>query len=232
MSAERPGSVLVIIAHPDDAEFTCGGTVARWCAEGREVNYVLVTSGDMGSHDAGMTREKLGRLREREQLAAAKVLGVRECVFLRYPDGFVEDTPELRGRLVREVRRFRPETVIAWDPRRRAFNHRDHRMTGQAALDAVYPLARSHLAYPEHLAEGLQPHRVREVLLAGTDEADYHVDVTGYLDVKLRALRKHRSQVGRGTARELRKRIRERMAEAGKAPGYALAEAFRRIAWS
>ncbi len=231
VTEESPGSVLVIVAHPDDAEFTCGATVARWCVEGREVNFVLVTSGDMGSHDEEMTREKLGRLREREQLAAAKVLGVRECVFLRYPDGFVEDTAELRGLLVREVRRFRPETVVTWDPHR-SFNHRDHRLTGQAALDAVYPLSRSHLGYPEHLEEGLQPHGVREVLLIGADEPDYHVDVSAYLNAKLRALRKHRSQVGRGSARDLRKRIRERMVDAGKAQGYALAEAFRRIAWS
>ncbi|HEU4758450.1 MAG TPA: PIG-L deacetylase family protein [Dehalococcoidia bacterium] len=229
--SDEARSALVIVAHPDDAEFLCAGTVARWCHEGWDVSYVLATSGDMGSHDVEMTRDSLARLREREQRGAAKVLGVRECVFLGYPDGFVEDTPEFRGRLVREIRRFRPDVVVTWDPFRGNFNHRDHRLTGLAALDAVYPLARSHLAYPEHLAEGLEPHRVNEVLLAGTDRPNYHVDVTDFFQTKINALRRHRSQVGRYPSRELRKRLRERLAEVGKEPGYPLAEAFHRIEW-
>ncbi len=228
---EGPRNALVIVAHPDDAEFACAGTVARWCAEGWEVNYVLATSGDMGTHDPEMDRQRMGALREKEQRQAAKVLGVRECVFLRFPDGFVEDTPEFRGQLVRQVRRFRPDLVVTWDPFRRSFTHRDHRLTGQAALDALYPLARSHLSYPEQLAEGLAPHRVQEVLLAGTDQPDYYVDVSDFFDKKVQALRRHKSQIGRYPARELRKRLRERMAEVGKEPGYKLAEAFRRIEW-
>lgn len=228
---EEPRKALVIVAHPDDAEFLCAGAVARWAAEGWEVSYVLATSGDMGSHDAEMTRERLGALREKEQLQAAKVLGVRECVFLRYPDGFVDDTVEFRGRLVRQIRRFRPDVLVTWDPFRRGFNHRDHRLTGQAALDAAYPLARSHLSYPEQLEEGLAPHRVHEVLLAGTDQPDYYVDVSDFFHKKIQALRRHKSQIGRYPARELRKRVRERMAEVGKEPGYKLAEAFRRIEW-
>ncbi len=228
---DEPRRALVIVAHPDDAEFACAGTVARWCAEGWEVNYVLVTSGDMGSHDPAMTRESLARLREREQRRAAKVLGVRECVFLGYPDGFLEDSAEFRGRLVREIRRFRPDVVVTWDPFRGNFNHRDHRLTGSAALDALYPLARSHLAYPEHLAEGLEPHRVGEVLLAGTDRPNYYVDVTDFFQTKMKALRRHRSQVGRYPSRELRKRLRERLAAVGKEGGYPLAEAFHRIEW-
>ena len=228
--AEEPRKALVIVAHPDDAEFLCAGTIARWCAEGWEVNYVLATSGDMGSHDPEMTRDRLAPLREREQRQAAKVLGVRECVFLGYPDGFVEDTAEFRGRLVREIRRFRPETVVTWDPSR-SLNHRDHRLTGEAAVDAAYPLARSHLSYSEHLEEGLEPHRVREVLLAGTDQPDYYVDVSDFFVKKMQALRRHKSQVGRWPAREMRKRIQERMAVVGREAGYKLAEAFRRIEW-
>ena len=103
---------------------------------------------------------------------------MRECVFLRYPDGYVEDTAELRGKIVREIRRLKPDLVVTWDPFRRGFNHRDHRLTGQAALDAIYPLARNPLGYPEHLEEGLEVHRVNEVLLAGSDQADHWVDVS------------------------------------------------------
>ncbi len=228
---EGARNALVIVAHPDDAEFLCGATVARWCSEGWQVNYVLTTSGDMGSRDPEMTRERLLAVREKEQRDAGKVLGVRECVFLRYPDGFVEDTVELRGKIVREIRRLKPDLVVTWDPFRRGFNHRDHRLTGQAALDAIYPLARNPLGYPEHLAEGLEIHRCNEVLLAGTDQPDYYVDVSDYLNTKINALRQHKSQIGRAPTRELRKRLRARMAEAGKEQGFKLAEAFRRITW-
>ncbi len=177
--AAGPGHALVIVAHPDDAEFLCGGTVARWCSEGWTVDYVLTTSGDMGSKEEGMTRKKL----------------------------------------------------VTWDPFRRGFNHRDHRLTGQAALDAVYPLARNPLGYPEHLQEGLEVHRVNEVLLAGTDQPDYFVDVSKFLGKKIDALREHKSQIGQAPPKELQKRLRARMAEVGKEPGYKLAEAFRRISW-
>jgi LmbE family N-acetylglucosaminyl deacetylase len=229
--AEGPRKALVIVAHPDDAEFLCGGTVARWCAEGWTVDYLLTTSGDMGSKEEGMTRQKLLSIREKEQRAAAKALGVRRVIFLRYPDGYVEDTVELRGKIVREIRRLKPDLIVTWDPFRRGFNHRDHRLTGQAALDAVYPLARNPLGYPEHLEEGLKIHRVNEVLLAGTDQPDYHVDVSNYLEKKMEALSKHESQIGQAPPKELRKRLRDRMAQAGKKPGYKLAESFRRLTW-
>ena len=221
----------MIVAHPDDAEFLCGGTVARWCAEGWTVNYLLTTSGDMGSRDPAMTRKKLLAVREREQRAAGNVLGVRKCVFLRYPDGYVEDTAELRGKIVREIRRLKPDLVVTWDPFRRDFNHRDHRLTGQAALDAIYPLARNPLGYPEHLDEGLEVHRVNEVLLAGTDQADYYVDVSAFFAKKIEALQEHNSQIGQAPVKELRKRLRARMAETGKQAGYKLAEGYRRLTW-
>jgi LmbE family N-acetylglucosaminyl deacetylase len=228
---EGPRQALVIVAHPDDAEFLCGATVARWCSEGWTVDYVLTTSGDMGSRDPEMTRDQLLEIREKEQRGAADVLGVREVVFLRYPDGYVEDTAELRGRLVREIRRLKPDLVVTWDPFRHGFNHRDHRLTGQAALDALYPLARNPLGYPEHLDEGLDIHRVNEVLLAGSDKPDYWVDVTKFIDRKIEALKEHKSQIGQAPEKELRKRLRARMAEAGKQPGFKLAESFRRITW-
>ena len=222
---------LVIVAHPDDAEFLCGGSLARWASEGWQVAYVLVTSGDKGSHDEEITSERLAAIREEEQRAAAKALGAGECIFLGYPDGFVEDTAELRGELVREIRRFKPDVLITWDPYRIGHNHRDHRLTGQAALDAAYPLSRSHLYYPEHRKEGLEPHRLQEALLAGTDRPNYHIDVTDFFNTKMKALRCHQSQIGRYPLREVRKRVRQRMAEVGKEAGYKLAEAFHRIEW-
>ncbi len=227
----EPKRALVIVAHPDDAEFLCAGTVARWVSEGCQVGYVLVTSGDKGSHDEEMTSERLAAVREKEQSAAAKELGVSECVFLGYPDGFVEDTAELRGKLVREIRRFKPDLVVTWDPYRLGHNHPDHRLTGQAALDAVYPLSRSHLYYSEHMEEGLEPHRVKEVLLAGSDRANYHVDVSNFFHKKMKALRCHKSQLGRYPFGEVRKRVRQRMAEVGKEAGFKLAEAFHRLEW-
>ncbi len=227
----EPKRALVIVAHPDDAEFLCAGAVARWVSEGGQVGYVLVTSGDKGSHDEEMTSERLAAVREKEQSAAAKLLGVSECVFLGYPDGFVEDTAELRGKLVREIRRFKPDLVVTWDPYRLGHNHRDHRLTGQAALDAVYPLSRSHLYYSEHMEEGLEPHRVKEALLAGSDRANYHVDVSDFFHKKMKALRCHKSQLGRYPFGEVRKRVRQRMAEVGKEAGFKLAEAFHRLEW-
>ena len=227
----EPKRALVIVAHPDDAEFLCAGSVARWVSEGWEVGYVLVTSGDKGSHDEEITSERLAEVREGEQRAAAKVLGVSTCVFLGHPDGFVEDTAELRGELVREIRRFKPDVVVTWDPYRVGHNHRDHRLTGQAALDAAYPLSRSRLYYPEHLEEGLEPHRAKEALLAGSDRANYHVDVSDFFRQKMKALRCHKSQLGRYPFSEVRKRVRQRMAEVGKEAGFKLAEAFHRLEW-
>lgn len=229
---EPAKTALVIVAHPDDAEFLCGGTVAKLVGEGWTVHYLLTTSGDMGSKDPAMTRDKLGAIREKEQRAACDVLGVSELVFLRYPDGFVEDTAEMRGRIVREIRRLKPRTVITWNPFRTTFTHRDHRLTGQAAVDAVFPLSRDPLAYPEHLADGLEAHRVMELLLAGAENPDHWVEIPEEaFKAKIAALRKHRSQLGAAPTAELRKRIRARMAEAGKDHGFKLAESFRRIAW-
>ena len=229
--AEQPGKALVIVAHPDDAEFLCGATVARWCAEGWEVNYLLTTSGDMGSRDPSMTREQLKRIREREQRAAASVLGVRDCIFLGYPDGFVENTAELREKIARVIKQLKPDLAVTWNPFRTSFTHRDHRLTGEAALDALYPLARNPLGFPEHFDEGLEPHRVNEVLLAGSEQPDYYVDVTDYFETKIKALRRHKSQIGQANLRELRKRLRQRMEEVGREAGYRLAESFRRITW-
>jgi LmbE family N-acetylglucosaminyl deacetylase len=228
---KEPKRALLVVAHPDDAEFACGGTVAKLCAEGWEVTYVLTTSGDMGTRDDKMSRPAMAAIREKEQVEAATALGAKEVVFLRYPDGFYEDTAEARGRIVREIRRVKPDLVITWDPFRRTFTHRDHRLTGQSAIDAVYPLARNPLGYPEHLLEGLQVHRCDEVWLAGSADPDHYVDVTPYFDTRIKALRKHKSQIGGASLRGIRKRLRDRLRELAKDQDFELAEAFRRIKW-
>ena len=228
---KHPKIAMVIVAHPDDAEFLCGGTVAKLTNAGWDVHYLLTTSGDMGSKDPTMTRERLGKIREREQTAACKVLGAKEVIFLRYPDGFVEDTAEMRGKIVREIRRLKPWTVITWNPFRQSFTHRDHRLTGQAAVDAVFPLSRDPLAYPEHIDEGLEAHRVMELLLAGENPDHWFEIPEDAFKTKIAALKKHKSQIGGAPIRELTKRLRDRMAEAGKEKGYAMAEGFRRMSW-
>jgi LmbE family N-acetylglucosaminyl deacetylase len=222
--------VLVIVAHPDDAEFGAGGTLARWAREGREVFLAVTTNGDKGSSDPEMTSERLMRLREEEQREAARVLGIREVVFLGYPDGFLEDTPALRRDVVRLIRFYRPDIVVTHNPYpglRRFIQHRDHRVTGTVALDAVYPLARNRLMFPELIAEGLEPHRVSEVYLTGSDDPDTWVDISETIHLKIAALRCHRTQIG--DPEDLDRRVREAARQVGEPQGIPFAEAFRRI---
>ncbi|MEE8471980.1 MAG: PIG-L deacetylase family protein [Dehalococcoidia bacterium] len=220
-------SVLVITAHPDDAEIGAGGTLARWVAEGRELNYVVCTNGDKGSGDFDMVPERLAQVRRQEQLAAAAALGVKEVVFLDYPDGSLEDTPEFRGRLVRAIRRFRPHTVVSTDPYRKYIWHRDHRITGRVVLDAIFPYARDHLSYPELMKEGLLPHKVKEVYLWAAEEPNTFIDINDTLATKLAALACHVSQVGSDTV-GLEERMRSRASLLGESQGI-LAEAFHRV---
>lgn len=221
-------AVLVITPHPDDAEFGAGGTVARWAAEGRPVFYVVCTNGDKGSNDPEMTPERLAAIRHQEQLDAAAVLGAKEVSFLDYPDGGLEDTPEFRGRLVYYIRKYKPFTVVTTDPYRRYLWHRDHRITGRVALDAVFPYARDHLSYPEHLTDGLDTHKVKEVFFWAADEPNHYVDISGAFEVKLKASLSHRSQMV-GHLNRLPEWLRERAITLGKAAGYPLAEAFYRL---
>ena len=222
--------ILVIVAHPDDAEFGCGGTIARWVSERREVFYCILTNGNRGSDDPAMTPEDLAGIRGAEQRAAARTLGVEDVVLLGYPDGELEDTREARRDVVRAIRRFRPDRVVTQNPfptLNPYSGHRDHRHAGRLALDAVYPYARDRLHFPELFAEGWQPHKVREVYLMGHSEPDTVVDITGTMEQKLAALRCHASQVRDIAGVEAR--VRERAAEVGKPHGYTYAEAFRLI---
>jgi LmbE family N-acetylglucosaminyl deacetylase len=226
-----PQSALVIVAHPDDIEFSCAGTVARWTRAGAQVTYVLCTSGDAGIDEPGMTRPKATEIREKEQRAAAEIAGVHDVVFLREPDGLLQPTLELRKKLVREIRRFRPEVVVTGDPTivwagEDYINHPDHRAAATAALDAVFPAAGQPQVFEELAEEGLVPHKVRKVYVSGWSASDLFVNIDETMDVKIEALRAHKSQMRdwdpsemvRGWATELAK---------GKEMGYA--ESFRVI---
>ena len=221
--------VLVISPHADDAEGGCGGTVAKWIKEGKSVVYVLCTNGDKGTSDPAIKPEQLAATREKEQLAAADVLGVREVIFLRHPDQGLEETPEFRKELVRLIRMYRPDTVISVDPYRKYIWHRDHRITGQVVLDAVFPYARDLYAYPDLIEEGLEPFKVKEVLLWASEEPNYNVDITGVFDMKVKALRCHESQVGAAPLVEMEERIKERSRMYAEGEDYDLAESFHRV---
>jgi LmbE family N-acetylglucosaminyl deacetylase len=227
-----PKRALIISAHPDDIEFVVAGTAAKWVQAGADVQYVVATSGDAGSHQPGITREELACIREQEQRTAAQVAGVDQVVFLGYPDGEVEPTMALRRDLVREIRRFKPDTVVCYDPTRlfvedRYINHPDHRAVGQAALDAVAPAAAMPLVFEELREEGLEPHRVKQVLVASTMEPNTWIDITDTIDLKIEALRQHASQFPDGWDPE--KMLREWASENGKEVGFPYAEAYRRF---
>ncbi len=222
----KQAQVMVVTPHPDDAEYGVAGTVTRWTREGVDVIYVVCTNGDKGTSDINMKPEELARIREQEQLAAAKLLGVREVIFLRYPDQGLEDTPEFRKEIVRLIRMYQPETVVTADPYRRYIWHRDHRITGQVVLDAIFPYARDIHAYPDLLEQGFEPHRVREVLLWGAEEPNYCSKITDTFDIKIAALRCHESQLGDSSFPEMEERMRERHKMMAEEEDYELAEAF------
>jgi LmbE family N-acetylglucosaminyl deacetylase len=204
---------MVIVAHPDDPEFFCGGTIALWCANGTEIRYLILTNGNKGSDDPDMTPEKLAAIRIKEQQAAADVLGVKQVIYFDEPDGELQHTRGLRQRVVSEIRRYKPEVVITLDPSRyffgdRYINHADHRAAGEVAIDAVFPAARNRMYHPELLNHGLEPHTVKEVYLTGTGEPNLWVDISDAFDTKIKAIRCHASQIaGRD---DLDERIRER----------------------
>ena len=224
----QPGRAMVVVAHPDDAEFLCAGTVARLVEDGWHVTQVLATSGDKGTKDPNLTPEQLAGIREWEQHQAARVLGVADVVFLRHPDGFVWHAPDLRGELVRLFRERKPDLVITWDGLAHHFTHTDHRETGLAAMHAAYPAVRDPLYYAEQQGEGLEPHRVRELWLAGPDEPDFYVDIAGVLERKAKAVMAHRSQVKWKDEAELLSEWRARSLASARAGGVPFVEAFRR----
>ena len=221
--------VLVVFSHPDDAEFSAAATIARLSAAGARVDYVVTTDGGKGTEDPGVTSEQLAATRETEQRAAADLLGVTEIVHLGYPDGELMPSIDLRRDIVRQIRRFQPDLVIAQNPVRRQdgnpfIGHPDHLATGEATLAAVYPAARDRLNFPELLAEGLEPWKVRQVLVSGVERANLFVDVSGTVELGLRALFCHASQIPDRDAVE--ERVRGRAAELGELAGLPVANAF------
>ncbi|MDQ6670531.1 MAG: PIG-L family deacetylase [Chloroflexota bacterium] len=225
--------VLVVMAHPDDAEFGCGGTIARWASAGKEINYVLCTSGDKGSSDPDVIPYRLAQTRRSEQINAAHALGARDVAFLSYEDGTLTNTIALRRDIVREIRRFQPDAVICQDPTmrfggNRYINHPDHRAAGDACLDAVYPSARDPHVFPELLIEEFLPHKVREVFMSTSQGADIWIDITDCFERKLEGLRQHKSQVG-DRMEPMAERIRDRSRQVAKLNNlpFELAEGYR-----
>jgi LmbE family N-acetylglucosaminyl deacetylase len=241
MPRARPGGhelgasfrrILCVSAHPDDNEFTIAGSVARWTREGREVAFCLVTTGGAGVNEHTPSSEGLIPIREKEQRAAARILGVKELVLLGYPDGTLEPTLGMRRDLTRVIRRFRPDIVVTGDPTVRYYgneymNHPDHRAVASAALDAVFPSSETSAIFPELLAEGLPAHKVKQVFISGSLDPDVFVDIARTLAVKCRALKAHRSQVGKGEWVD--QLLKAWALRDGKRGGLRYAEAFKRM---
>ncbi|MDP9381291.1 MAG: PIG-L family deacetylase [Chloroflexota bacterium] len=226
--------LLAIVAHPDDAEFSAGGTIARWISEGGEASYLICTDGAAGGGDPTHTPEWLRATREREQREAAEFLGVSHVAFLRHRDGELVATLELRRQIARQVRMLKPDVAIVPNPVRhwhwgatslRIF-HPDHIAVGEAALAALYPGVGNAWTFMELLDEGLEPHTVPEIWVVSPSEPDYAVDISGSFQKKIAAIRKHRSQVG---DRPIEERLAERARQAGEQFGLGCAEVFLRL---
>jgi LmbE family N-acetylglucosaminyl deacetylase len=229
-----PDRAMVIFAHPDDAEIGSGGVAARWIAAGCEVTYVLCTNGDAGTADRSLRPAELAKKRAGEQRAAADFVGVKHVVMLGYPDGQLDDTREFLGDVVRALRQYRPHTVFVHDPyRTKGFQHRDHRHAGIATTDAVYPFARDHLHFPEHITkDGLEPHKVRELWYWGMDEPNVIVDVTDSIDRQVAALVRHESQMpgfNVAAGETIGQRLKKHAAELAEGYGFQYGAVFRRL---
>lgn len=230
---ERPQRAMVVFAHPDD-EMGCSGTVASWAKGGTAILFVVCTNGDKGSEDPNMSTEQMAQIREHEMREAASVLGVQEIVFLGHPDGDLEDNRELRGEIVREIRRFRPDIVLCQDIiSRNPHNHRDHRVCATVTLDALFPYARDPLHFQELTQEGLHPHKVSTVLCWGSAHPTEYVDVSDVMEIKIASMLRHRSQFLERPSRDPKREPWETMLEnarfLGNQGGSEYAEAFRMI---
>ena len=224
-----PESAMAIVAHPDDIEFSCAGTLARWVNDGARISYVICTSGDVGFDEPNMTKEKAAQIREAEQLAAADIVGASEVIFLQEPDGLLQPTIELRKKLVREIRRFQPEVVMCGDPTivwagNDYINHPDHRAAATAALDATFPAAGQPQLFEELAKEGLLAHKPRKVYVTSWRGADYFVDIEETIEIKIDALRAHKSQMKDWDPEDF---IRKWAAESGEGKEMTYAEGFR-----
>ncbi len=227
-----PESAMAIVAHPDDIEFSCAGTLARWAKAGARISYVLCTSGDVGIADPGMTKAQAAEIRERESREAARIAGATEIIFLRQPDGMLVASLDLRKMLVREIRRFKPEVIITGDPTvvfagADYINHPDHRAASLAALEAAFPAAGQPNLFEELAEEGLSAHKPRKVYVnVWSDTADAYVNIEETIDIKIEALKAHKSQMGEWDPGPS---IREWAASSAKGKEMAYAEGYRLI---
>jgi LmbE family N-acetylglucosaminyl deacetylase len=232
---EGTRKILVILAHPDDPEFFLGATIRRWTQMGHQVQYCLLTRGDKGSDDRSMRSFDLAKLREVEQQEAAAELGVSVVRFLDYEDGCLEASMETRKRVTRIVREVRPDVVVSCDPtnffpNEASINHPDHRAAGQIVVEAIFPAVGNPMYFPELLLEGLEPHSVKEVWLSVTGQPNVVLDVTATWEDKIRALKRHRSQIGDPQKLEERMRSRWTPESTPESPRYE--EKFRRFIYS
>ncbi len=225
---KKRADVLVVTPHPDDAEFGVAGTVVHWVRQGKEVVYIVCTNGDKGTENSKVKPDELAGIRQKEQLKAAKILGVKEVVFLGHLDQSLEDTPEFRKEIVRLIRIYRPDIIVTSDPYRRYVWHRDHRIVGQVTLDAVFPYARDIWAYPDLLEEGLEPHRVKEIWLWASEDVNHRSDITQTFNLKLKALRSHKSQIKETFVAEMEKWLCEQARSMAEGEKFKLAEGFHR----
>jgi len=220
---------MAITAHPDDIEFSCAGTLARWAKAGCRTSFVLCTSGDVGIAEENMTRARAAEIREAESQDAARILGAAEIIFLREPDGMLVATLELRKRIVREIRRFKPEVVICGDPTivwagNDYINHPDHRAAATAALDAVFPAAGQPNLFEELELEGISAHKPRKVFVTSWSGADQFINIEETIELKIEALKAHKSQMGEWDPAPS---IKEWAAESAKGKEMQYAEGYR-----
>jgi LmbE family N-acetylglucosaminyl deacetylase len=208
--------VLVIVPHPDDPDFAFGGTALQMSRQGIEITYMILTNGDKGNHNPLITRNQLILMRKEEQREAAALCGVKHVIFMDEEDGFLQPTPELRKRVVREIRRIRPELIVCFNPERYLvgdgyINHPDHRNAGLVALEAIFPAADNPMFYPDLTNEGYPPHKISQLYVAGHKESNVEIDITEDIETKIQAILCHKSQFQDPT--EAQKRWRERWGE-------------------
>jgi len=226
-----PESALAVMAHPDDIEYSCAGTLFKWKAAGARIAYVLCTSGDAGINHLQVTREQAAQMREIESLQAAAVAGITDVAFLREPDGMLQPTLELRKKIVREIRRFKPEVIICGDPTvlwtsRNYINHPDHRAAATAAVDAIFPAAGQRNMFEELEVEGIHPFKPRKVYVSNSDQSDVFESIDDTIDLKVQALREHKSQM---INHDPEPHVREWAAKRAEGKGMVYAEAYRVI---
>lgn len=228
----QPKIVLGVAAHPDDLDFGAGGTLAQFARQGADVYYVQLTDGGKGTADTSIDSESLRQTREAEQQRACEAIGGKGITFLNHPDGQLEVTMDLKAEIVKLIRSIKPDVVVTTDPSeiydadRGIINHPDHRAAGQATLDAVYPLARDYLSFPELYKAGYEPHKVTTVLMTNFSRANFYVNISDTIELKLQAAAAHASQGGASAMQDM---LRQFAADRGEAAGYSYAEGFVRI---